>query len=226
VDETTPLDVAAVIGAQAYAASVRYGANVDKEDLEQEAWVWVVEHPGKMKEHEANPNPQLAAYEFGRDIWSVMDLYARREKAAKGGYQPEDELFVSDAVINVVLPSVLKGDPTPPVRDGERVANTSDPAEGGVWLATWLDVKSAWEKADLTGAQRDLLVSYYRDSVTQLEISDALGIAQPTVTKRLKAARTKLIDQLGGRKPQDAEPQYRQRPGSQHNSDAIISALR
>jgi len=226
VAEQEPLDIEAVIGAQAYAASVRYGANVDKEDLQQEAWVWVLEHPGKMKEHRDNENPQLAAYEFGKDIWDVLDRYARREKAQRAGYQPEDELFFSDAVINVVLPSVLKGDPTPPVRDGERVANTSDPAEGGTWLATYLDVKRAWESADLTGPQRDLLASYYRDGMTQAQVADALGVTQQSVAKRLKNARGKLIDRLGGREPRETEPQYRARPGSQHNSDDIIAALR
>jgi len=223
----TPFDAAATIGAQAYAFSSRYAGHVDKEDLEQIGWVWALEHPGKMKEHEANPNPAEATRQFGHDIWNDLDRYCRKEKAQRAGYSPEDELFVSDAVINVVLPNVLKDDPEPPARpDGERVANTSDPAEGGVWLATYMDVKSAYERADLSGQQRDLLVAYYRDEYTQAEIATQLGITQPTVNKRLKQARNKLIDMLGGRKPTDREPDYRARPGSKHTSDDIIAALR
>lgn len=221
-----PLDVAAVIGAQAYACKLRYPGIVEQEDLEQEAWVWVLEHPDRVKEREETEDSSLGAYRLGQDLWKVMDAYARREKAQRAGYQPEDEIFISDAVINVVLPSVLKGDPTPPEREGERVANTSDPAEGGGWLATYMDVKIAWEKADLTGRQRDLLVSYYRDGYTQAQVADALGVSQQTVAKRLKYARGKLIEKLGGREPRDFEPQYRDRPGAQHTDDGVYAALR
>lgn len=226
VADQEPLDIGSVISAQAYACKLRYPNVVEREDLEQEAWIWVLEHPARVEERKATEDSGLGAYRLGQDLWKVMDVYARKEKAARGGYQPEDELFVSDAVINVVLPCVLKGDPTPPVREGERVADTSDPAEGGNWLATFMDVQRAWEAADLTGQQRDLLVSYYRDGLTQKDVADILKISQPTVTKRLKRARAKLIDQLGGREPREYDTQYRDRPGSQHNSDNIIAAMR
>jgi RNA polymerase sigma factor (sigma-70 family) len=200
-----PLDVAAVIDAQAYGTALRFPGVAEADDLVQEGWIWVLEHPAKVKEYEQQENPKFAAHALGQDIWKVMDRYARREKAARGGYQPDDEIFMSDAVINVVLPSVLKDDPTPPVRDGERVANTSDPAEGGGWLATYMDVKHAWEKADLTGQQRDLLVSYYLHEDTQAEIATQLKLSQQAVGKRLKQARAKLIDKLGGRNPRERE---------------------
>ena len=226
VAEQEPLDVGSVIEGVAYSTHLRFAGYVDRDDLIQEAWIWVLEHEAKIKAYKEQENPAFAAHALGQDVWKVMDRYARREKAHRAGYQPEDDIFFSDAVINVVLPSVLKGDPTPPVRDGERVANTSDPAEGGVWLATYLDVKRAWESADLTGPQRDLLASYYRDGMTQVQVADALGVTQQSVAKRLKNARGKLIDRLGGREPRETEPQYRARPGSQHNSDDIIAALR
>lgn len=225
MEEKEELDVAAIIGSQAYATKMRFGTAVEQEDLQQEAWVWVLEHPAKIKEHKANENVRLAAYELGKDIWGVMDRYARKEKAQKAGYDVADDIFVSDAVINLVLPSVLKGDPTPPSRDGERVSNTSDPAEGGNWLATYLDVKKAWLAANLTGKQRDLMVSYYRFEDTQQELSQALGITQSAVARRLKAARSKLIDQLGGRKPREPESQRVARPGAQHQGDDIIAAM-
>lgn len=225
-DKAEVLDIAAVIGSQAFAVAQRFKPHADQEDLQQEAWVWVLEHPAKVKEHQANEDVRLAAYRLGQDIWGVMDRYARREKAQKAGYEPEDEMFASDAVINVVLPAVLKGDPTPPARDGERVANTSDPAEGGGWLATFMDVKLAWERADLTDQQRALLVSYYRDEMTQAEIASTLKLGQPAVTRRLKQARAKLIDQLGGPKPPEPDAQYRSRPGAKGQDDDTLAAIR
>jgi len=223
---TDVLDVESVIQSQAWATAVRYPGLAEKEDLAQEAWTWVLEHPAKIEQYRQQENVRFAAHALGQDVWKVMERYARREKAARGGYQEDDEIFISDAVISVVLPSVLKGDPTPPVRDGERVANTSDPAEGGGWLATFMDIKLAWERADLTGPQRDLMVSYYRDGVTQTEIADALGIGQTGVTKRLKVARAKLIDKLGGPKPTDPEVEVRSHPGSKTTDDATKAAIR
>jgi hypothetical protein len=222
-EEQRPLDVAEVVSSQAWLTASRYRGLAEKEDLEQEAWCWILEHPSRVKELQDHENSAIAAYRLGQDVWKVMERYARKEKAARGGYAPEDDLFVSDAVISVVLPSVLKGDPTPPVRDGERVANTSDPAEGGNWLATFMDVKRGWERADLTGPQRDLLVSYYRDGMTQLEIANALKLGQPAVTKRLKQARLKIINQLGGLEPKVDEPEVRSHPGAK-TSDAVVKA--
>lgn len=228
METNTPdvLDVDSVIQSQAWATALRFPGVAEKEDLAQEAWIWVLEHPAKLKERQTTEPVSLGAYRLGQDVWKIMEQYARKEKAARGGYQPDDELFLSDAVINVVLPAVLKGDPTPPTRDGERVANTSDPAEGGNWLATFIDVKLAWERADLTGPQRDLLVSYYRDGMTQVEVADTLGIGQQAVAKRLKAARKKLIDQLGGIKPEEPETEVRSHPGSKTTNDATKAAIR
>jgi DNA-directed RNA polymerase specialized sigma24 family protein len=220
------LDVDSVVQSTAWNVARNNIGNVTQDDLAQEGWCWILEHPIKMKKHRENESPRQAAYELGRDIWGVMDRYARREKAARGGYAPEDDLFISDTVIALVLPSVLKGDPTPPVRDGERVANTADPAEGGNWLATFLDVKRAWETADLTGPQRDLAVSYYRDGIIQSEIANALGIGQQAVAKRLSKVRDKLIAKLGGRQAPPDEPEVSAHPGAKTTDDATKAAIR
>ena len=221
------LDIAGVIGSQAYAVWLRFKTFVEQDDLEQEAWVWVLSTPAEVKEFTEGEEPvELRSYRLGQRVGQAMDRYARRQKAYASGYEPEDELFYSDAVINVVLPSVLKEDPRPPVRDGERIANTSDPAEGGVWIATYLDVKKAWKTADLTPGQRKLLVSYYRDGENQSVIAEALGVSQQTVAKRLKRARTKLIAELGGRQAQDETPRYDKRPGTKRNQADIYETLK
>lgn len=219
------LDIDSVVNSQAYKTARRYAGFVDADDLVQEGWVWILEHPKNMKAHQENEETALAAYRLGQDLWTVMESYARRQKAAASGYEPEDDIYFSDALINLVLPAVLKDDPTPPVQAGERVANTSDPAEGGTWLATYLDVKQAWEKADLTGVQRDLLEQYYFQEATQHEIAEHLGTSQPTVNKRLKSARRKLIDQLGGPQPKEYNTEHDARPGVKRNLPGIASQV-
>jgi RNA polymerase sigma factor (sigma-70 family) len=223
VDEV--LDIESVVRSQAAKTARRYAGFVEADDLAQEGWVWIIEHPQKVKVHQETEEVSLAAYRLGQDLWKAMESYARREKASASGYEPEDELYFSHSLINLVLPSVLKDDPTPPVQAGERVANTSDPAEGGTWLATYLDVKQAWEKAPLTEAQRDLLEMYYFEEATQQEIADDLGTTQQTVAKRLKAARRKLIDRLGGPEPKEYNTEHDSRPGVKRNEPGIVSQV-
>jgi hypothetical protein len=224
-DITEPLNVQDVIGSQAYSVAARFKGFVDQEDLQQVGWVWCLEHQDKVNDHLENEDVKLAAYRLGQDIWNDMDRYSRKQKASASGYQPDDDLFVSDAVINLVLPHVLKDDPNPPVKAQERTKSTADPAEGGVWLATYLDVKTGWEKADLTQGQRDLLYWYYAEEYTQAELARSLEVGQQAIASRLKRARSKIIDQLGGRRPRDADTEYRSRPGTQGPDDAVLAAL-
>lgn len=219
------LDVDSVVNYQAAKTARRYAGFVEAADLAQEGWIWILEHPKNLKAHQENEEPALAAYRLGQDMWTVMEAYARKQKATASGYEADDDIFFSDAVINLVLPAVLKDDPTPPAQAGERVANTSDPAEGGTWLATYLDVKQAWEKAPLTEGQRDLLEQYYFEEATQQEIADDLGTTQQTIAKRLKSARRKLIDQLGGPRPKEYNTEHDARPGVKRNLPGIASQV-
>jgi RNA polymerase sigma factor (sigma-70 family) len=225
VTEATPINVQDSIQAAAWVVSQRYRGFVEQDDLVQEGWIYVLEHKDQVEGFQNHENPKTSQWYFNRKLEGCMDSYARRQKAHQSGYEPDDDLFVSDVVINLVLPQVLKDDPTPPVQAGERVANTSDPAEGGVWLATYMDVKLAWEKADLTGPQRDLMVAYYRDEFTQLELANQMKLSQQTVAKRLKQARAKLILQLGGYKPEEPGSTAHH-PGAKNSDQAKISALR
>jgi RNA polymerase sigma factor (sigma-70 family) len=226
MDDRTPINVEDSIKAQAWYVSSRYRGHVDQDDLIQEGWIWVLEHPAQVKGFQEHEDAKLGQWLMNKRLADSMAAYARREKAHASGYEVDDELFFSDALISLVLPSVLKDDPTPPVQAGERVANTSDPAEGGVWMATYFDVKRAWETADLTGQQRDLLVDYHRDEYTQSQLADKLSITQQTVAKRLKKARAKLIDKLGGPKPQVEPAEVEHHPGAKTADQPALAVLR
>jgi RNA polymerase sigma factor (sigma-70 family) len=195
------LDVDAVVNRIASSAARRYAGFVEKDDLAQEARIWMLENPGRVRQHQRNPDVKLAAYALGQDMWNNVERYAKKQKARASGYEPDDEVYFSHAMINLVLPSVLRDDTTPPVQAGERIANTSDPAEGGNWMATWVDVKQAWLTADLTKDQRQLLWDYYFEEETQQELGDRLGVTKMQMSRRLQAARLKLIEKLGGLNP-------------------------
>ena len=223
----SPINIEDSIKAQAWSVANQYRGHVQQDDLIQEGWVWVLEHPDQVKGFQEHENVHTSTWLLNKRLRDAMSQFARREKAHASGYEVDDEIFFSDALIRLILPSVLKDDPTPPVQAGDRVANTSDPAEGGVWMATFMDVKQAWEKADLTGPQRDLLIAYHRDGDTQLDLANSLKVGQPTVNKRLKRARAKLIDMLGGPKPQVEETgRSAHHYGAKNNDQAALAGMR
>jgi hypothetical protein len=72
------------------------------------------------------------------------ERYCRREKAAREGYQVEDEAFYSRARLQQLLEWYLESglEAHPPVGRAESVSRpTGDPAEGGSHLASLLDVE-------------------------------------------------------------------------------------
>lgn len=210
------LDVESVVLSQSWGCYLKYPGLVDQTDLTQEGWLWVLEHDEEVQKFCGEENVKLAAFRLGQRVGQAMDRYARKEKAAKGGYDPKDESFYGPTVISAVLPYVLTGSMTPPQGSDEKTARVNDPAEGGTWMATYLDVKHAWDKADLSADQRDLLIAYFRDDMSQAEIAETLGIQQQAVAKRLKRAKLALVDKLGGPDPgeyEEEDKRLRRRPG-------------
>ncbi len=217
------LDVQQVIEVTATRVARGYSDIVERDDLIQEGWVWVLSNETEVNKFKSNPNAGGGAHSLGQRLNRAMERYCRAEKSARGGYEVEDDVYFSPALIGLVLPSVLKDDPVPPVQQGERIANTSDPAEGGNWLATYLDVKQAWLKADLTDQQRQLLIDYHLDDLSQLELATQLGISQQAVSKRLSQAHGKMIEVLGGYRPDDYD-EPASHPGAKGNQPGAVSA--
>lgn len=220
-DEVTdPLNLDVVVRAQAYASWRRFRNFTAREDLIQEGYVWALEHPKRVQEYLDHENPKMAYYWLSRDLWEAMEKYARKDRAAALGYDPADEAFYGKALIDELLPAVLLGALEPPQGATSEVKNTSDPAEGGTWLAMYLDVKSAWEKATLTQHERDIMTMYFGGDDSQQFIADTLEVTQQTVSKTIKRATKKLSDKLGGQRPNDCpntcechEGKLRERPG-------------
>jgi RNA polymerase sigma factor (sigma-70 family) len=221
----TEVDIESVIQWQARACIKRYRGFTEVEDLEQEGRLWVLSNPKDVADRLDRSTKEQAAYAVGQRIGQAMDRYARKQKALASGYEPEDEVYFTDALIGLVLPSVLKNDTTPPAVAGDRVANTSDPAEGGNWMATYMDVKQAWESAELTDAQRELLVQYHLDDMTLQEIAQEQDVVHTTISRRLSNARRKLIDKLGGLSPREYNTEHDSRPGVKRNEPGIVSQV-
>ena len=206
-----------VIVATAVKRTLGFYPEADRNDLSQEAWLWLYDHPARV-ERDAD-KPKTASWRLTRDLGAHLGDICRREKAQALGYKPEDEYRYGKAMVALALPAAIAGTTEPPTFVREEIAKRTDPSEGGNWMALLADMGMAWEHADLTEQQRELLVDYYCEDMTQDEIADMLDVTHQTVSNRLKASTKKLIDYLGGPAAQDLDEDWidtrlRERPGA------------
>jgi RNA polymerase sigma factor (sigma-70 family) len=151
-----------------------------------------------MQEYLDNESPNAATWQLNRDLRSVMDRYARRERAAWIGYDPEDEQFYGSGLIGMIMPSVVDGS-APKPELGDNTKRSGDPAEAGEWEAMVADVKSALES--LTDRQRFAVTRHYGFGDSQGTIGKQLGITQQSVSSLLAQAIKKMQRALGGTRP-------------------------
>jgi RNA polymerase sigma factor (sigma-70 family) len=174
---------------------------VDRDDFVQECFVWTLTHPAKLAEYREDEDHKAGDRKLYGALRNACRDYARRDKAARLGYDPDDEVFYTLLVLkDELLPAVYDEDWLPSQgTHQESVRSGADPAHGNNWLATLVDVSAALDKQ--SEDDRWLLENYYRTGLTQQEIADDLGISQPLVSKRLGRAVKRIHEQLGGPKP-------------------------
>lgn len=198
----------------------KYNKEIPESDLEQIAWVYILGHEKKIAELEEMEEVDLAQWRLHRELNRVMLTEVKRERAARGGYLTEDEVYYSPRQIADLLPFVLKGEQAQPVKDRPEISAGKDPAHGGDWLASWLDVQRAWQEAKLTDNERSILWCLYAEGTSQEVTGQFLELSQGAVSKAHNRALRKLSDALGGPKdrgcPYDCEcheEKLRRRPG-------------
>lgn len=119
----------------------RYRRWVEREDVEMELWAWVCGHQDKTRE--------LAQHESWllRRLRTIAERYARREKAQRSGYHPDDEVFYSQWHILQLLPEALNPAATPPQAAMNDVTVTGGGASTfSDWEACIADLRAALGK--------------------------------------------------------------------------------
>ena len=180
------------------------------EDLAQEARIWVTSHPKRMEHWFNDESPKRGWVRMSRTLEKCMTKYARTEKAAREGYDPDDEYFYAMAMLDLVLPALWDEDlrrsgPSRDDGDESRVSTRKDPAEGSSWPAMVVDVDKAVNAAGLSFDQWEMLRLKYRDGATYADIGRAFGVSQSTAHERMKRTLRKIQRQLGGAKPEPCD---------------------
>ena len=187
----------------------RYRAYLEREDLVQECYSWAIARAAYLQEQLSEEDPDKRIHNERRIAWQMLrnaERFARKEKAAKSGYQTNDEIYYDTATFGQLLPYVISSviDGTvleqaqEMLRDGQPKGSSS-PSEGGNLLVSLLDIKKAFE--GLSSNDKDILVKRYHDNLTLAQIAEVLECAISTADRRCTNAMRRLQNSLGGDSP-------------------------
>ena len=187
----------------------RYRKYVDRADLVQEAYAWlmtrVVYFNGLLEEE--NETVRLANQRrIGWQMKRAVERYARKEKATRSGYQTNDESFYDVITIAQLLPYVIASVVNDTaIEQAQNLVNDgtprkpSAPSEGGNLLATLIDIKKSYELLDED--EKKILRLRYHENCTLQQLSEVLECAISTADRRCGNALRKLLNFMGGESP-------------------------
>lgn len=187
----------------------RYRTYVTLDDVGQECLLWALGRNEQFSQWLNEPDAELRSINEKRIAWQmrrVAERYARKEKAAKSGYQTGDEAFYDTATIAQLLPFVVSSIINDVALEAAQVIvndgqprKPSAPAEGGNLLNTLMDIKRAYEK--LSDEERQILLMRYYQDCTLQQIAEYEECAISTADRRCTSALRKLVSILGGESP-------------------------
>jgi hypothetical protein len=173
---------------------------VDREDIRQSLYEWFVSHPIKLNEWEAlgKKSAQNLLYRSLRN--QALD-YCQIWKAKSAGYEMSDVFFYDAAVIEAILPAILRGDITEaPKLNLGMPGRPSAPSEGGNLMAMMAEVKTGFIK--LSTEDKNILYQKHANSMTYTAIAEELALPSDDAARmRHKRAIKRLITRLGGFRP-------------------------
>ncbi len=187
----------------------RYKAFVEKGDLLQEAWAFVLSRAEQFNELLSDENEVQRKWNEKRIAWQIrrnLERYARKEKAAKSGYQINDEAYYDTITIAQLLPFVIKSVVLDTALEQSQVLvndgtpkKPSAPSEGGNLLAMLVDIKKGYEK--LEKEEQDILRLRYYENHTLQQLAEYLECHFSTADRRCQSALRKLQNEIGGDSP-------------------------
>jgi len=187
----------------------RYRNYVDRSDLTQESYAWLMTRVSYFNEllEEENEGIRLANQRrIGWQMKRAVERYARKEKATRSGYQINDESFYDVVTIAQLLPYVIASVVNDTaIEQAQNLVNDgtprkpSAPAEGGNLLATLIDIKKSYELLDED--EQKILRLRYHENYTLQQLSEVLECAISTADRRCGNALRKLLNLMGGESP-------------------------
>ena len=192
-----------------YTIHRKYRQWVEKGDLLQEGWAFVLSRADQFNEllsDDSDIQPKWNEKKIAWQIRRTLERYARKEKAAKSGYQINDETYYDTVTIAQLLPFVIKSFVLDTALEQSQVLvndgtpkKPSAPAEGGNLLAMLVDIKKGYEK--LEKEEQDILRLRYYENHTLQQLAEYLECHFSTADRRCQSALRKLQNEIGGDSP-------------------------
>lgn len=187
----------------------RYRQYVEKADLLQEAWAFTLSRADDFNKLLDIEEEEQRKWNEKRIAWQIrrsLERYSRKEKAAKSGYQVNDEAYYDTLTIAQLLPFVIKSFMTDTALEQSQILvndgtprKPSAPAEGGNLLAMLVDIKRAYER--LEKEDQDLLEMRYHQNLTLQQMGEYLECHQSTADRRCTQSLRRLQNLIGGESP-------------------------
>ena len=187
----------------------RYRQWVEKGDLLQEAWAFVLSRAEQFNEALEDDNEIQRKWNEKRVAWQIkrnLERYCRKEKANKSGYQINDEAYYDTVTIAQLLPFVIKSFVSETALEQSQILindgtprKPAAPAEGGNLLAMLVDIKKAYER--LEKEDQDILRMRYHENLTLQQIAEYVECAVSTADRRVNNSLRKLQNNIGGDSP-------------------------
>lgn len=172
---------------------------VERDDIEQEIWVWVFSKPEKVDEYQDGT-------EHGRNkllkaMRNAGIRFCQTEKARILGYRPEDNYFYDLGLIRECLSLIWDEDAwvnAPAVAEQAKVKYRAV-SEGNNYVTTLVDVSKA--VALLKLEEQQVLRWHYHEGLTSAEIGERLDLTASAIDGRLGRLTRKVQRHLGGERP-------------------------
>ena len=187
----------------------RFKGYAEESDIRQECYAFASAKYNQHKDLLDEPDTEKRKANERRIGWQikrVAERYARKEKAAKSGYQIGDEAYYETTTIAQLLPFVISSILTgKPLEQGQQLVDDgqpkkpSAPAESGNFLAILIDIKRAYLLLDLE--DKDILEKRYLHEHTLEQMAQYLECAVSTADRRVEKSLLRLQDRLGGENP-------------------------
>jgi len=173
---------------------------VERDDIKQALYEWFLEHPNKLDEWEAIGKKDAKNLIY-RSIRNQALDYCQTWKAKSVGYETSDLFYYEPAMVEALLPSILRKDFTVmPVLNLGKTGRPPAPSEGGNMMAMMVEIDLAYSK--LSTEDKTVLFYKYAESLDYGAIAKEMELGSEDAARmRHNRAIKKLITRIGGFRP-------------------------
>lgn len=211
MSRTVPEEALPLLSQVAREVSRQYSGHVSLDDMQQEALLWALSNPKKVKQYLEDEDTRQGQRMLYAGARNRLRWVAVREKAARVGYAPRDLAWYSvEQIEKELLPNVFDPEKwaNPPTESEDLgIRSTTDPAHGNNWMAMLADVADAYSKLGVR--EQGILRMKYQDDESQRDIAVWYEISESSVSEQLDRSVRKIHRLLGGDRPEYEEDEVR-----------------